>query len=134
MVRLSCLEASRPASAVLLQSGLDEKWWADSMECYCYLRNFKDFQADGRTPLRTAIWRTILKAKLFRLVQWLNIILFLRRTSQGSTNLVNSFTWNFPRICIVRGGIWKQDIMVAEIEKLPCSETQRKGHDNAEKW
>ena len=26
-------------SAVLLQSGLDEKWWADSMECHCYLRN-----------------------------------------------------------------------------------------------
>ena len=24
-------------SAVLLQSGLDEKWWADSMECYCHL-------------------------------------------------------------------------------------------------
>ena len=24
-------------SAVLLQSGLDEKWWADSMECFCYL-------------------------------------------------------------------------------------------------
>ena len=26
-------------SAVLLQSGLDEKWWADSIECYTYLRN-----------------------------------------------------------------------------------------------
>ena len=26
-------------SAVLLQSGLNEKWWADSMECYTYLRN-----------------------------------------------------------------------------------------------
>ena len=26
-------------SAVLLQSGQDEKWWADSVECYCYLRN-----------------------------------------------------------------------------------------------
>ena len=24
-------------SAVLLQSGLDEKWWACSMESYCYL-------------------------------------------------------------------------------------------------
>ena len=24
-------------SAVLLQSGLDEKWWADFAECYCYL-------------------------------------------------------------------------------------------------
>ena len=28
-------------SAVLLQSGLDDKWWADSMECYCYLRNIR---------------------------------------------------------------------------------------------
>ena len=26
-------------SAVLLQSGLDEKWWDDSVECYCYLRS-----------------------------------------------------------------------------------------------
>ena len=33
---------------VLLQSGLDEKWWADySMECYCYLRNVHDLIADG---------------------------------------------------------------------------------------
>ena len=26
-------------SAVWLQSGLNESWWADSMECYAYLRN-----------------------------------------------------------------------------------------------
>ena len=26
-------------SAVLLQSGLDERWWADSMECFTYLRS-----------------------------------------------------------------------------------------------
>ena len=25
--------------AVLLQSGLNESWWADSMQCYTYLRN-----------------------------------------------------------------------------------------------
>ena len=37
-------------SAVLLQSGLDEKWWADSMECYCYLRNVQDHLSDGKTP------------------------------------------------------------------------------------
>ena len=37
-------------SAVLLQSGLDEKWWADSRECYCYLRNVQDLLADGETP------------------------------------------------------------------------------------
>ena len=37
-------------SAVLLQSGLDEKWWACSMECYCYLRNIQDLLSDGKTP------------------------------------------------------------------------------------
>ena len=30
-------------SAVLWQSGLDAKRWADSKECYCYLRNIQDF-------------------------------------------------------------------------------------------
>ena len=37
-------------SAVLLQSGLDEKWMTDSMECYCYLQNVQDLLADGKTP------------------------------------------------------------------------------------
>ena len=37
-------------SIVLLQSGLDEKWWADSIQCYCYLRKIQDLLSDGRTP------------------------------------------------------------------------------------
>ena len=37
-------------SAALLQSGLDNEWWADSMECYCYLRNIQDLLSDGKTP------------------------------------------------------------------------------------
>ena len=37
-------------SAVLLQSGLDEKWWANSMECYTNLRNIQDLLSDGKTP------------------------------------------------------------------------------------
>ena len=36
-------------SAVLLQSGLNEKWWADSMECFSYLRNIQDLLSDGKT-------------------------------------------------------------------------------------
>ena len=36
--------------AVLLQSGLNENWWADSMECYTYLRNVTDLLSDGKTP------------------------------------------------------------------------------------
>ena len=37
------------SSAVLLQSGLDEKWWADSLECFDYLRNIQDLVSDGKT-------------------------------------------------------------------------------------
>ena len=29
-------------SAVLLQSGLDENWWADSMVCHTNLRDIQD--------------------------------------------------------------------------------------------
>ena len=36
-------------SAVLLQSGLDKEWWADSMEFCCYLRNIQDLLSDGKT-------------------------------------------------------------------------------------
>ena len=36
-------------SAVLLQSGFDEKWWACSMECYCHLPYVQDLLADRKT-------------------------------------------------------------------------------------
>ena len=37
-------------SAVLLQSGLGNEWWADCMKCCCYLRNIQDLLSDGKTP------------------------------------------------------------------------------------
>ena len=42
-------------SAVLLQSGLDENWWADSMECFAYLRNIQDLLSDGKTHVRDVL-------------------------------------------------------------------------------
>ena len=57
-------------SAVLLQSGLDEKWWADFMECYCYLRNIQDLLSDGkRHPVKGGS-EYHLMARLFRLERW----------------------------------------------------------------
>ena len=44
------LSHKRRRRLLLLQFGLEDKWWADSMECYCYLRNVKDLLADGKTP------------------------------------------------------------------------------------
>ena len=37
-------------SAVLLQSGLDNERWVDSIECYCYLRKIQDLLSDGKSP------------------------------------------------------------------------------------
>ena len=37
-------------SAVLMQSGLNENWWPDSMECYTNLRNVTDILSDGTIP------------------------------------------------------------------------------------
>ena len=37
-------------SAELTQSGQDNEWWADSVECYTYLRNTQDLLYDGKTP------------------------------------------------------------------------------------
>ena len=48
--RVQCGRIKEGTSAVLLQSGLDEKWEADSMECDTYLRNVQDLLADGKTP------------------------------------------------------------------------------------
>ena len=61
-------------SAVLLQSGLNESWWADSMECYTYLRNVTDLLSDGKTPMKDVLGNH-LKDLLFHLVHWLSITL-----------------------------------------------------------
>ena len=37
-------------SVVLLQSGLNDNWWADSMECHTYLQNVQDLFSDGKPP------------------------------------------------------------------------------------
>ena len=35
---------------MLSQSGLGNEWWADSMECYSYLRIIQDLLSDGKRP------------------------------------------------------------------------------------
>ena len=47
-------------SAVLLQSGLNESWWTDSMECYTYLRNIQDLLSEGKTPFERRIGEPII--------------------------------------------------------------------------
>ena len=71
-------------SAVLLQSGLYESWWADSMEWFTYLRNIQDLLSGEKTLHTRDVLGNHLKDRLFHLVHWLSITLLLRRTSQES--------------------------------------------------
>ena len=61
-------------SAVLLQSGLDENWWADSMECFPICETFKISCLMGKLHTRDVLGNH-LKDRLFHLVHWLSITL-----------------------------------------------------------
>ena len=89
-------------SAVLLQSGLDENWWADSMECYTYLRNVTDLLSDWKTPYERRFWKPF-KGPSFRLVHWLCITYFCERPVKNPAIWKESLTWIVPRIRFVRG-------------------------------
>ena len=61
-------------AVVVQESGLDENWWADSMECYTYLSNVQDLLSDGKTHMRDVLGNHLMD-RSFRLVHWLSITL-----------------------------------------------------------
>ena len=72
-------------SAVLLQSGMDQKWWPDSMECYCYLRNVTSWQT--AKLFMKDVSENQSKGQLFFLEQWLKIIRVQREICQDFISL-----------------------------------------------
>ena len=90
-------------SAVLSQSGLDENWWADSMECYTYLRNILDFLSDGKTPYERRFGKP-LKGPIIpfgSLVEYHPIL--CERSVKNPSIWKESLTWIVPRIRFVCG-------------------------------
>ena len=73
-------------SAVVLQSGLNESWWEDSMECFSYLRNVQDLLCDGKTPYERRFGKPV-KGPIIPFGSLIDITLSLRKTSQESINL-----------------------------------------------
>ena len=53
------MRRAKEGTLVLLQSGLDKEWWADSMECCCYLGNIQDLLSDGKTPYERRFGRPL---------------------------------------------------------------------------
>ena len=89
-------------SAVLLQSGLDETCWADSMECFTFCKTFKISCLMGKHHTRDVLGNH-LRDRTFRLVHWLSITLSLRNTSLNPSIWKESLTWIVPWIRSARG-------------------------------
>ena len=85
-------------SAVLFQSGLDEKWWEDSMECNCFLRNVTDLESDGKTPYERRFGRPFIP--FGALVEYYHTY---AKDQSRKHQFGNSLTWNIPWTRSVRG-------------------------------
>ena len=100
-------ELKKGQYAVLLQSGLEGKWWADSEECYCYLRNVHDLLSDEKTPYD---WR-FSEPSRGPIIPFGSMVEYHPISTQDRSRLhqfgKRFFTWNIRRIPLVRGGIWK---------------------------
>ena len=105
-------------SAVLLQSGLDEKWWADSMDCYCYLRNIQDLLSDGNTPYERRFGMPFTGP----VIPFGSMVEYHPISAKDLSRLHQCGPKVLPDIFIVyvlyAGGIWNGDILVADIEEL----------------
>ena len=105
-------------SAVLLQSGLNESWWVDSMECYTHLRNVTDLLSDGKTPYE----RRFGKPFKGRNVPFGLLVEYHSITAKDQS-IIHQFGKKvlpglFLRYALYAVRIWKGDILVANIEEL----------------
>ena len=138
-------------SAVLLQSGLDENWWADSMECYTNLRNVQDLLSDWKTPYERRFGKPF-KGPIIpfgSLVEYYPISAkdqsrpYLCERPVKTINLVRKcyLEYSLDMHCMRREFgkeiFWSQTLRSWKILKRfrnSCSETQCKGSHDAEKW
>ena len=105
-------------SAVLLQSGLDENWWAESMECYTYLRNIQDLLSDGKTPYESRFGQPF-EGPIIpfgSLVEYYFILAKIQSSIHEFGKRV--LPGKFLGYALYAGGIWKGDVLVAYLEEL----------------
>ena len=105
-------------SAVLLQSGLDEKWLADSMECYTYLRNVQDLLCDGKTPHE----RRFGEPSKGPIIPFGSLVEHYPISAKDQSRIHQFGKKVLPGLflgyALYAVRIWKGDMMVADIEEL----------------
>ena len=97
-------------SAVLLHSGLNENWWADSVECYTYLRNVTDLLSDGKTPYERRFGQG-------PIIPFGSLVEYYLISAKDHPRIHQFGKKVFPGLflgyALYAGVIWKGDIMVA---------------------
>ena len=105
-------------SAVLLQSGLNESWWADSMECYTYLRNVTDLLSDGKTPHERRFGQPF-KGPI---IPFGSLVEYHPITAKDQSRIHQFGKKVLPGLflgyALYAGGIWKGDVLIADLEEL----------------
>ena len=105
-------------SAVFLQSGLNESWWADSMECYTYLRNVTDLLSDGKTPYERRFGQPF-KGPIF---PFGSLVEYHPVTAKDQSRIHQFGKKVLPGLflgyALYAGGIWKGDVLIADLEEL----------------
>ena len=105
-------------SAVLLQSGLNASWWADSMECHTYLRNVTDLESDGKTPNERRFGQPFQPP-----VVPFGSLVECHPTTVKDQSRIHQFGKKvlpglFLGYALYAGGIWKGDALIADLEEL----------------
>ena len=105
-------------SAVLLQSGLNESCWADSMECCTYLRNVTDLLSDGKTPYERRFGQPF-KGPI---IPFGSLVEDHPITAKDQTRIHQFGKKVLPGLflgyALHAGGIWKGDVLIADLEEL----------------
>ena len=109
-------------SAVLLQSGLNENWWADSMECRTYLRNVTDLASDGKTPYERRFGQQFKGPT----VPFGSVVEFHTKTAKDQSRIhqfgMKVLLGLFLGYALYTGGIWKGDVFFTDLEELETKE------------
>ena len=118
IAKITVCRIKERTSAVLLQSGLDEKWWADSMECYTYLRNVTDLLSDEKTPYERRFGQPF-KGPI---IPFGSLVEYHPITAKDQSRIHQFGKKVLPGLflgyALYAGRIWKGDVLIADLEEL----------------
>ena len=104
--------------AVRRVSGLNESWWADSMEWYTYLRNVTDVLSDGKTPYERRFGQPFTGPS----IPFGSLVEYHPITAKEESRIHQFGKKVLPGLflgyVLYAGGIWNGDVLIADLEEL----------------